>query len=314
MAATLTLRSVKGSPLTNNEVDGNFTSLNSEISTLETDLGTAQTDISTLQTDLDTLEASVGATALEETIQDIIGTMVSSNTESGISVTYQDTDGTLDFNVDDFTITLAGDLSGSATVTNLGDVSITAAVADNSHNHTTGNITGLAEYIADTVGAMVSGNTESGLSVTYQDADNTLDFSLTKDPVITLTGDATGSGTMTNLGNVSIAVDVSSITGDLGVTGVVTATDFNSTSDVTLKENINLIDNPLEKISMLNGYTFNWINNKKEAVGIVAQEVEKVFPQIVSTGEDGLKRVSYDSLIPLLIESIKDLKNKLDNR
>lgn len=314
MAATLTLRSVKGSPLTNNEVDGNFTALNSEISTLETDLGTAQTDISTLQTDLDTLEASVGATALEETIQDIIGTMVSSNTESGISVTYQDTDGTLDFNVDDFTITLAGDLSGSATVTNLGDVSITAAVADNSHNHTTGNITGLAEYIADTVGAMVSGNTESGLSVTYQDADNTLDFSLTKDPVITLTGDATGSGTMTNLGNVSIAVDVSSITGDLGVTGVVTATDFNSTSDVTLKENINLIDNPLEKISMLNGYTFNWINNKKEAVGIVAQEVEKVFPQIVSTGEDGLKRVSYDSLIPLLIESIKDLKNKLDNR
>lgn len=314
MAATLTLRSVKGSPLTNNEVDGNFTALNSEISTLETDLGTAQTDISTLQTDLDTLEASVGTTALEETIQDIIGTMVSSNTESGISVTYQDTDGTLDFNVDDFTITLAGDLSGSATVTNLGDVSITAAVADNSHNHTTGNITGLAEYIADTVGAMVSGNTESGLSVTYQDADNTLDFSLTKDPVITLTGDATGSGTMTNLGNVSIAVDVSSITGDLGVTGVVTATDFNSTSDVTLKENINLIDNPLEKISMLNGYTFNWINNKKEAVGIVAQEVEKVFPQIVSTGEDGLKRVSYDSLIPLLIESIKDLKNKLDNR
>ena len=314
MAATLTLRSVKGSPLTNNEVDGNFTALNSEISTLETDLGTAQTDISTLQTDLDTLEASVGATALEETIQDIIGTMVSSNTESGISVTYQDTDGTLDFNVDDFTITLAGDLSGSATVTNLGDVSITAAVADNSHNHTTGNITGLAEYIADTVGAMVSGNTESGLSVTYQDADNTLDFSLTKDPTITLTGDATGSGTMTNLGNVSIAVDVSSITGDLGVTGVVTATDFNSTSDVTLKENINLIDNPLEKISMLNGYTFNWINNKKEAVGIVAQEVEKVFPQIVSTGEDGLKRVSYDSLIPLLIESIKDLKNKLDNR
>jgi len=313
MAATLTLRSVKGSPLTNNEVDGNFTALNSEISTLETDLGTAETNISTLQTDLGTLENAVGATALEETIQDIIGTMVSSNTESGISVTYQDGDGTLDFDVADFTITLAGDLSGTGTVTNLGDVSITAAVADNSHSHTTGNITGLSEYIADTVGAMVTSNTESGITVAYQDGDNTLDFDVA-DFTITMTGDATGSGTVTNLGNVSIAMDVSSITGDLGVTGVVTATDFNSTSDVTLKENINLIDNPLEKISMLNGYTFNWINNKKEAVGIVAQEVEKVFPQIVSTGEDGLKRVSYDSLIPLLIESIKDLKNKLDNR
>jgi len=313
MAATLTLRSVKGSPLTNNEVDGNFTALNSEISTLETDLGTAETDISTLQTDLGILENAVGATALEETIQDIIGTMVSSNTESGISVTYQDGDGTLDFDVADFTITLAGDLSGTGTVTNLGDVSITAAVADNSHNHTTGNITGLSEYIADTVGAMVTSNTESGITVAYQDGDNTLDFDVA-DFTITMTGDATGSGTVTNLGNVSIAMDVSSITGDLGVTGVVTATDFNSTSDVTLKENINLIDNPLEKISMLNGYTFNWMNNKKEAVGILAQEVEKVFPQIVSTGEDGLKRVSYDSLIPLLIESIKDLKNKLDNR
>jgi len=313
MAATLTLRSVKGSPLTNNEVDGNFTALNSEISTLETDLGTAETDISTLQTDLGILENAVGATALEETIQDIIGTMVSSNTESGISVTYQDGDGTLDFDVADFTITLAGDLSGTGTVTNLGDVSITAAVADNSHNHTTGNITGLSEYIADTVGAMVTSNTESGITVAYQDGHNTLDFDVA-DFTITMTGDATGSGTVTNLGNVSIAMDVSSITGDLGVTGVVTATDFNSTSDVTLKENINLIDNPLEKISMLNGYTFNWMNNKKEAVGILAQEVEKVFPQIVSTGEDGLKRVSYDSLIPLLIESIKDLKNKLDNR
>ena len=53
---------------------------------------------------------------------------------------------------------------------------------------------------------------------------------------------------------------------------------------------------------------------EKGRVGIVAQEVEKVFPQIVSTSEDGLKRVSYDSLIPLLIESIKDLKNQLDNR
>jgi hypothetical protein len=57
------------------------------------------------------------------------------------------------------------------------------------------------------VGAMVTGNTETGLSVTYQASDQTLDFKLTADPTITLTGDVTGSGTMTNLGNVSIALD-----------------------------------------------------------------------------------------------------------
>jgi len=62
----------------------------------------------------------------------------------------------------------------------------------------------LSESIADTVGAMVGGNTESGISVTYNDSDNTLDFDVI-DPTITLTGDVTGSATMTNLGSVSIA-------------------------------------------------------------------------------------------------------------
>lgn len=61
-----------------------------------------------------------------------------------------------------------------------------------------------SEAIADTIGAMVTSNTESGISVTYDDADNTLDFDV-GDPTITLTGDVTGSGTMTNLGSVSIA-------------------------------------------------------------------------------------------------------------
>ena len=103
----------------------------------------------------------------------------------------------------DPTLTLAGDASGSATFTNLGNATLTVTVADDSHNHITSNIDGLAEYISDTVGAMVSSNTESGISVTYDDDDNTLDFNVS-DPTITLTGAVTGSGTMTNLGDVSI--------------------------------------------------------------------------------------------------------------
>ena len=66
----------------------------------------------------------------------------------------------------------------------------------------------IEEYVQDTVGGMVTGNTETGLSVTYDDTNGKLDFALTKDPVITLTGDVTGTGTMTNLGNVSIATTV----------------------------------------------------------------------------------------------------------
>jgi hypothetical protein len=75
-----------------------------------------------------------GAVALNtESVQDIVGAMVTTpNTESGISVSYDDTNGKLDFNVSDPVITLSGDVTGSATMTNLGDVTITTTVAPNS--------------------------------------------------------------------------------------------------------------------------------------------------------------------------------------
>jgi len=78
-----------------------------------------------------------------EWVQDRVGDMFSSNTESGITVTYQDSDGTIDLDVNDPTITLAGDVTGSATMTNLGNVSITATIADDSHNHVIANVDGL---------------------------------------------------------------------------------------------------------------------------------------------------------------------------
>jgi len=78
-----------------------------------------------------------------EEVQDVVGDMISTNTESGISVTYDDTNGKLDFDVNDPTITLTGDVSGSATMTDLGNVSITTTVADDSHDHTIANVDGL---------------------------------------------------------------------------------------------------------------------------------------------------------------------------
>jgi hypothetical protein len=86
--------------------------------------------------------ASTAVTDFNEAVADAVGAMVSSNTESGISVSYDDTDNTLDFDVADFTITLGGDLSGSATVTNLGNATLTATIAANSvalGTDTTGN-------------------------------------------------------------------------------------------------------------------------------------------------------------------------------
>lgn len=84
------------------------------------------------------------------------------------------------------------------------------------------------------------------------------------------------------------------------------------TSDKNLKDNIKNIEAPLEKITQLNGVTFDW-NDKQSLhegsdVGVIAQDVEKIIPEAVTTRDDGYKAVKYEKIIPLLIESIKELK------
>jgi hypothetical protein len=89
-----------------------------------------------------------------------------------------------------------------------------------------------------------------------------------------------------------------------------------SSSDANLKNNIKNIQRPLEKIERLNGVSFTWNSNQTTYsgydIGIIAQEVEDIFPEIVTTRENGYKAVRYEKLIPLLIECIKELKNKHD--
>jgi hypothetical protein len=116
-------------------------------------------------------------------------------------------------------------------------------------------------------------------------------------------------GTMT--GNIAMGGNDISGAGDITASGTITGLDFNTTSDITLKHNLQPVSNPLEKISKLSGYTFNWNHNDKPAVGVMAQEVEKVFPEMVATGTDGYKRVNYDALVPVLIEAIKELSSKI---
>jgi hypothetical protein len=204
--------------------------------------------------------SSGAVTLVTERVQDIVGAMVS-ETDSGIAVTYNDSAGKLVFNTIDPTITLAGDLSGSITLTDLASGTLTATIVANSvalATDTTGNyiatiaagegidvsgsgsensavtisaedatasnkgvasfdstdfavssgaVTIVPERIQDLVGAMVSSNTESGISVVYQDGDGTLDFDIA-DFSISLTGDVVGSGTVTNAGNVSFAATI----------------------------------------------------------------------------------------------------------
>jgi hypothetical protein len=90
-----------------------------------------------------------------------------------------------------------------------------------------------------------------------------------------------------------------------------------SSSDRRWKTNIISIQSSLSKISNLNGVYFDWIEdepihgNKGKDYGIIAQEVEALFPEMVQTRDNGMKAVKYDRLIPVMIEAIKELSNKV---
>lgn len=93
--------------------------------------------------------------------------------------------------------------------------------------------------------------------------------------------------------------------------GVLTATDFNSTSDINLKKNIEKIESPLDKLAELSGVTFQWIENDKQSGGVIAQDVEKVMPELVGQIEDH-KSVNYNGLIGLLVECVKEQQKQID--
>jgi len=97
-------------------------------------------------------------------------------------------------------------------------------------------------------------------------------------------------------------------------TGDVSAVNFNSTSDARLKININPIDNALSKVSQLAGVEFDWKDSNQRSIGVIAQQVEQVLPELVETSSNGYKSVSYGNLAALLIEAIKELKTIVDNK
>ena len=101
------------------------------------------------------------------------------------------------------------------------------------------------------------------------------------------------------------------VTGGVNATGVVTATDFNSTSDAKLKTNVQVISDPLDKIVRIDGVSFNWIENNKPSMGVIADNIEEVLPELVSDTDP--KTVNYNGLIGLLIEVVKDQQTQINS-
>lgn len=134
-------------------------------------------------------------------------------------------------------------------------------------------------------------------------------------------GQIVGTTNHVQFAGIGVGTTPSNVAGEIRTTGDITA--FFS-SDIALKENITVIDHALEKINQLRGVKFDWrdsyIQNRggedgyfvrKNDVGVIAQDVEQVLPEIVAKKENGTLGVRYEKLVSLLIEAVKELDAKV---
>jgi hypothetical protein len=125
------------------------------------------------------------------------------------------------------------------------------------------------------------------------------------------TGDTVQFGKV-GVGGASDATYELKVTGDIGATGDVVAY---VSSDERLKDEITPIENSLQKINSIGGYSFVW--NEKQNIykgkdyGVIAQEIEEILPELVETRENGYKAVKYDRIVSLLIEGVKELSKEV---
>jgi len=156
------------------------------------------------------------------------------------------------------------------------------------------NLTGISSYTV--------GNSSDNRVITSVDASNgNAEANFTFDGTTAYINGALGVGT-----------DTPTTTGLIRATNDVVA--FYS-SDERLKDNITPIEDALNKVETLGGYEFDWNNNQDvyegHDIGVIAQEVEKILPEIVETRDNGYKAVKYEKLTAVLIQAVKELSAKV---
>jgi len=115
----------------------------------------------------------------------------------------------------------------------------------------------------------------------------------------------TTTGSAANVGVSSTKLKFNPSTGDLS------AREFSATSDERLKSDITILNNALDRVIMLRGVSYKFTDTGKASIGLIAQEVESVVPEVVTTKEDGYKTINYGTMVGLLVEAIKELKQEI---
>lgn len=173
----------------------------------------------TSASDQDIAIPSTQITDFTEAVQDVAGGMVSTNTENGIAVTYDDSTGKLNFDVADFDITLTGDVTGSGTVTNLGNVSFAATIQPNSvalGTDTTGNYIATIAGTANEVEVSGSGSETSAVTIGLPN-----DVTITNN--LTVGGNLNVTGTINSVNTTQVNIVDNKINLNTDFTGAPTA-------------------------------------------------------------------------------------------
>ena len=95
---------------------------------------------------------------------------------------------------------------------------------------------------------------------------------------------------------------------------VLTVTALVESSSITIKENLKELSNPLDKISQMNGFTYNRIGHEKVEIGLIAEEVQKIYPELVDYTNNKVSGVKYTRLTAVLVESVKQLNQKIEEQ
>jgi hypothetical protein len=176
-------------------------------------------------------------------------------------------------------------------------------------------------------GGFIFGNTNSYI---YEGSDDTINFRVGSDgPYVEFNdagsgvlelGNAGGELALTSFGTERMRIDSSgnllvgttSGSDKVTVNGTVSATNFNTTSDATLKTNVETLSGSLDAVKSLRGVSYDWIESGGSEIGVIAQEVEAVIPDVVSTNDEGIKSVKYGNIVAVLIEAIKEQQAQID--